>query len=110
VGNLPDSYAGNGDYYPPDKFMATPYPSPPVTPGDVYTELIGMRADIRMLLTESALNKAHNTSLDSLHGDHEIRLRRIETDVIRIRAIATTIATIAGVLSGYLSSLAIHLH
>jgi hypothetical protein len=90
--------------------MSTPYPSPPVTPGDVYTELLGMRSDIRTLITESALNKAHNASLDSLHTDHEIRLRRIETDVIRIRAIAATIASIAGVVSGFLSSLAIHLH
>lgn len=90
--------------------MTTPYPSPPVTPGDVYTELIGMRSDIRMLLTESALNKAHNASLDTLHGDHELRLRRVETDVIRIRAIATTIASIAGLISGYVSSLIVHIH
>lgn len=82
----------------------------PITNADLYTEVIGMRAELRTALQEIAVIKVQRAGSDVLHNDHENRLRRIEADVIRIRVIASTIGTIAGILSGYVSTLIAHAH
>lgn len=82
----------------------------PITNGDVYTEIIGMRAELRQALQEIAVVKARNLSADATHVDHETRLRRMEVDVIRIRVVASTIAAIVGIVSGYISSLIHYVH
>ena len=82
----------------------------PVSNQDVYAEVIGMRAEMRTMFTEIAVMKASNTDRDIIRADHESRLRGIESDVIRIRVIASTIATIAGILSGAISAILTHAH
>ena len=82
----------------------------PVSTQDVFAEVIGMRAEMRTLFTEIALVKARNVNADSTHLDHETRLRGIENDVIRIRVIASTIASIAGICSGFITAVLTHVH
>jgi hypothetical protein len=86
------------------------HPYSPITNGDVYTEVVGMRAELRTALQEIAVIKSRNANADYLHTDHETRLRRIEVDVIRIRVVASAIASIAGIFSGFVTAVLTHAH
>lgn len=69
-----------------------------------------MRSELRTALQEIAVMKVQRAGSDVIHGDHESRLRRVEADVIRIRVIASTIASIAGIVSGFVTALITHAH
>jgi len=82
----------------------------------IYTEVVGMRAEMRQLITDLAVIKARNHSADILHADHETRLRAAESAVARIGAslatkvITSVVAACIAAASAALTTVAEHIH
>ena len=56
-------------------------PGAQVTTGDVYKEIVGLRADVVKALTRLEVVESRNRDADGLHHDHETRLRSLESAV-----------------------------
>jgi hypothetical protein len=56
----------------------TELPANQVTMGDLYREIVGLRADLTRSLSKLEVIESRNGEADRLHADHEARLRSLE--------------------------------
>lgn len=92
--------------------MSTPlneYPGQ-VTIADLFRVMSAIQSDLSKALTKLEVIDTRNTAADATSGDHENRLRKLESAYQRVYGAAVAIGTVAGVISGWLSSLAHHAH
>ena len=68
-----------------------------VTIGDLYRELVGMRADLSRVLAHQEATDLINRGAEQIHADHEARLRILE----RFRYTLMGVAIVVGAGSGY---------
>lgn len=71
-----------------------------VTVADLYRELVGMRADLSTVLTRQERIDVRNETADRVDGDHENRLRSLESFRWKLTGIALAVSTAAGAASG----------
>lgn len=75
-----------------------------VTMADLWRELTGMRTDVNKALERLAVLDVRNATADTVHVDHEARLRMLERFKYTLLGAATLAGSAAGVLAGVLSS------
>lgn len=75
-----------------------------VTIGDLYREIVGMRADMARALTRIEVIDHQNGDADRLHADHEARLRALEAFRWKLTGLAVSLGSAAGVVSGIIAA------
>lgn len=76
-----------------------------VTIADLFRVMSNIQTDLARAITKLEVIDSRNANADKIHDDFEHRLRAVETAKAKIWGASLSIGTIAGVLSGYLSTL-----
>lgn len=82
-----------------------------LTVADLYREMTGMRAEVVKALTRIEVLDVRNSDADTLHRDHEARIRALETSAARLAGKLAVMAggsSVAGGWVGYLLGHFVH--
>lgn len=83
----------------------TPLPDGSITIKDLFNELHGLRSDLTRVLTHMERVDTRNEVADTLHADHEARLRMLE----RFRWTLAGVSLAGGGIAGYAGYLLGHI-
>lgn len=82
-----------------------PGPQGAVTIADLFRVMSNIQVDLSKALTKLEVIDVRNSNSDEKDRDFEVRLRVLESAKAKLWGISIAIGTIAGLASGYLSSL-----
>lgn len=75
-----------------------------VTTADLYRELVGLRTDITRTLERLAVIDHRSQNSDSIHSDHEQRLRAVEAFRWKMAGAAIALGGTAGAVASWVFS------
>lgn len=79
-------------------------PAGQVTIADLYRELVGIRGDVVRAMERVAVLDARNHDADTLHTDHEARIRILERFRYAVMGASVVVSGAAGTLGWLLGS------
>jgi len=85
--------------------MTNPIPGGQVTTADLFRVLSAIQSDLRAITGDLRVAIVQQAADHQSVGDHESRLRIVETNLTRIKAIAITVSSIAGVVAGAIAGI-----
>lgn len=86
------------------------FPTGAVTTADIYRSLEDINKGLMALNSQVEVLGERSRTSDTAHTDYEKRIRILEAERYKVRAWATTVGGIAGIITGILSSFAGHVH
>ena len=75
-----------------------------VTIADLFRVMSGIQIELSKVVTRLEVINKRNDIADLQHADYETRLRNLESFKAKLVGVSLFVGTVAGVLSGYLSS------
>jgi hypothetical protein len=75
-----------------------------ITVADLYREMSGMRADVGRALERLTVVEVRNSAADTIHTDHEARIRVLERFRFTLMGAAMLAGSAAGVIATLITS------